>query len=527
MRPEGRGSRRVGHRALVGALVSLISFGAFTSCKDAGFQKDFWPKFLKRDGQAERPSYLPKSEARAESPSSGSAAALTLPDFVKLAEALDPCVVNISSTTTAKGGRKQFRFQVPENDPFHDFMERYFNMPDMPPEQQKSQSLGSGIIISEEGYILTNNHVVDGADKIRVRRSDNEKEVEAMVKGTDPKTDIALLKIEGNGYSVCPLGDSTGMKVGEWVMAIGNPFGFSHTVTVGVVSALGRHNLDLSGSAPTYQNFIQTDAAINPGNSGGPLINTHGEVVGLNTAIYTRSGGSMGIGFAIPINMAKQVIPQLREKGKVVRAWLGVLIQRVTPEIAESLGLDRPEGALVSKVMDGSPAAKAGIQRQDVIVEFEHDRIKEWNELPNRVAMMEVGKSVSVRVVRNKREKDFQVKLAELPDAAPVAAPEEGKPESMLGLQVEQITPESAQEYGLEAEESGVGVLEVEPGSVADEAGLRKGDVIVEVGRRDIKTVSDLKRAFDEAQKSGKPALVLVRRGEATLYLTLEARKKK
>ncbi|MBI2891246.1 MAG: DegQ family serine endoprotease [Nitrospirae bacterium] len=503
-------------------LTTALAVAAFFGCEGRYSLDRFFPR---KGAPAETPTSLPA--ARAEEIRPLAEGVQSLPDFVDLAERLMPCVVNIATTTVRKT-RRGYQFQVPDDEPFHDFFEKFLPQVPQMPRERKSQSLGSGIILSEDGLVLTNNHVVEGADKIRVRRGENEKELDAEVKGKDPKTDLALLRIKSNGFPQCPLGDSSTLRVGEWIMAIGNPFGFSRTVTVGVVSALGRHSLELPGGAqPTYQDFIQTDAAINPGNSGGPLINTRGEIVGINTAIYTRSGGSMGIGFAIPINLVKTIVPHLQEKGKVVRSWLGVLIQKVTPEIAESIGLQEPLGALVSKVVEGSPAAQAGIQRQDVIVEFDGEPIAEWHELPNKVATRGVGETVKVKVIRNGKSQTFKIKLAELPEE--MGGPEgeeepeeEPEGESLLGVRVETLTPEKAQAYGLDPGQKGAVVSEVDPGSPADDAGLRRGDVIQEVGRVAVSTAAEFRAAAKAQSKSGKPILVLVRRGDATVYLTLE-----
>jgi serine protease Do len=301
-----------------------------------------------------------------------------------------PSVVNISTTTLVKGPDLYDRFFGQAN-PFRDFFgedfyERFFG--DMPQREFKQRSLGSGFIIDRDGYILTNNHVVEKAQSIKVRLSD-EKEYDAKVVGRDPKTDIALIKINTRqNLPVAPLGDSDSLEVGDWLIAIGNPFGLEHTVTAGIVSAKGR----VIGAGP-YDDFIQTDASINPGNSGGPLFNLNGEVVGINTAIVS---GGQGIGFAIPINVAKELLPQLKTKGRVVRGWLGVMIQKVTPEIAKGFGLKESEGALVSDVMEGSPAEKAGIKRGDVIVSYNGKRIKEMDQLPKLVGTTEVGKKVKV-----------------------------------------------------------------------------------------------------------------------------------
>src|SRR2546427_5608908 len=323
-----------------------------------------------------------------------------LPDFITRAKRMRPVVVNISTTQVSEGGQG-FASPFGEEDPFGDFWRRFFGGP-IPRGPQRQRSLGSGFIIDADGSILTNNHVVENAQKIVVKLSD-EQEYEAKVLGRDPKTDIAIIKITTKtGLTAASLGDSDNLEVGEWVMAIGNPFGLDSTVTSGIVSAKGRH----IGQGP-YDNFIQTDASINPGNSGGPLINLRGEVVGINTAIFSRTGGNMGIGFAIPINLVKEVLPQLRGKGKVTRGYLGVLIQKVTPEIAESLGMDQFKGALVADVTKGGPAENAGIKVGDVIVEFDGKPVNDSAELPLLVARTPVGKTVPVKVIRDKKTENF------------------------------------------------------------------------------------------------------------------------
>jgi serine protease Do len=435
-----------------------------------------------------------------------------LPDFVELAKKMRPVVVNISTTQVSEGrGQPEFGNPFGEDDPFNDFWKRFFGGP-VPRGPQRQRSLGSGFIIDADGSILTNNHVVENAQKIVVKLSD-EQEYEAKVVGRDAKTDIAVIKINTkNGLTAAGLGDSDNLEVGEWVMAIGNPFGLDSTVTSGIVSAKGRH----IGQGP-YDNFIQTDASINPGNSGGPLINLRGEVVGINTAIFSRSGGNIGIGFAIPINLVKELLPQLRGKGKVTRGYLGVLIQKVTPEIAESLGMDRGRGALVANVSKDGPAEKAGVKVGDVIIEFDGKEIKDSGDLPIIVARTPVDRKVRMKVLRDKKELQLTVSVGELKDEEVVAsAPEKGE----LGMTVQRLTPQIAESLGLEKTE-GVVVSAVDPGSAADEAGIRRGDVILEVDRKTIRTIDEYKKAVAGIRK-GKGVLLLVRRGESTLFLALK-----
>jgi serine protease Do len=451
-----------------------------------------------------------------------------VPDFATLAERLSPVVVNISTRSARKEsdtpaprfrgpGQQGPQWPFGDGDPrdFTEPFERFFGPGPhrQQPQQQPQRSLGSGFVIDSEGYILTNNHVVENADEVIVRL-DNEQEHKATVVGKDPKTDLALLKIDGvSGLTSVPLGDSDKLRVGEWVMAIGNPFGLDHSVTSGIVSAKGRFI-----GAGNYDDYIQTDAAINPGNSGGPLINLKGEVVGINSAIFSRTGGNIGIGFAIPVNLAKELVPQLREKGKVTRGWLGVLIQKVTPEIAESLGLEQARGALVADVVADGPAAKAGVKVGDVIVEFDGHPVNESNELPMLVARTPLEKQVKLKVLRDKEHMDLDVTIAELQDDEMQVA--RGGDSEKLGLTVQTLTPEIAENLGVE-ETKGVVVTAVESGSAADEAGIRRGDVILEVNRQAVDDADAYKSALKKVEK-GKNVLFLVRRGDNTIFLALK-----
>ena len=436
-----------------------------------------------------------------------------LPDFVVLAKKLKPLVVNISTTQVSEGrGSHEFSSPFGDEDPFNDFWRRFFGGP-APRGPQRQRSLGSGFIIDGDGSILTNNHVVENAQKIVVKLAADDQEYEAKVIGRDTKTDIAVIKINAKtNLPAATLGDSDRLEVGEWVVAIGNPFGLDSTVTSGIVSAKGRH----IGQGP-YDNFIQTDASINPGNSGGPLINLRGEVIGINTAIFSRTGGNMGIGFAIPINLVKEVLPQLRGKGKVTRGFLGVLIQKVTPEIAESLGMDKGNGALVANVTKNGPADKAGVKVGDVIIEFDGKEVKDSSDLPIIVARTSVDRRARMKVLRDKKEITLTVSVGELKDEEVVAsAPEKGE----LGLTVQRLTPQMAESLGLDKPE-GVVVTAIEPGSAADEAGIRRGDVIVEVDRKLIRNLDEYKKAVAAIRK-GRGVLFLVRRGDNTLFLALK-----
>jgi serine protease Do len=458
----------------------------------------------------------PKAEVGPEKEAPSSTVSRGLPDFSELVDRISPAVVNISTTSAPEPRRPQRQPRSPfgGEDPFHEFwepFERFFGP--MPKQPFRQKSLGSGFIINRDGVILTNNHVIENAEDIVVRLA-NEKEFKAKVVGRDPKTDIAVIRIDdASGLTPVTLGDSDTLRVGEWVMAIGNPFGLEHSVTAGIVSAKGR----FIGQG-SYDNFIQTDAAINPGNSGGPLINLQGEVVGINTAIFSRTGGNIGIGFATPINIAKDELPELQEKGRVTRGWLGVLIQKVTPEIAESMGLEDSRGALVADVMKDGPAKEAGIKVGDVIVEYDGNPVKDSNELPRLVARTGVGRMVTLKVLRGKSEQSVSVKIAELKDEEVAVAA--GSSEE-FGLAVQALTPEIAETLGLEVDLKGVVVSGVEPGSVAEDAGLRRGDVILEVNREPVRDVASYRKALESVDK-GKSVLFLVRRGDNTIFLALK-----
>jgi serine protease Do len=449
-----------------------------------------------------------------------------LPDFVQLAEKLSPVVVNISTTQAVNrpqsSPQQPFGRQQPApdpfgggNDPFSEFWRRFFgDQFEAPGSPVPRRGLGSGVIIDQKGLVLTNNHVVEDAEKITVRLAD-EREFDAKLIGRDPKTDIAVVQInDGKGtFPVAPLGDSSRLQVGEWVVAMGSPFGLNNTLTAGVVSAKGRQ----IGAGP-YDNFIQTDASINPGNSGGPLVNLRGEIVGINTAIFSRSGGNLGIGFAIPIDLAKEILPELIKSGKVTRGWLGVTIQRVTPEIAESLGLEKSRGALVANVAEGSPADQAGIKVGDVIIEYNGKPVDDSGHLPILVARTAVGESVKATVIRDKEQVPITVKVGELKEEEVVAsAPQTGK----LGLTVQNVTPQMAESLGLNRAH-GVIVTAVQPQSAAAEAGLRRGDVVLEVNRKAVADANEFQTAVDQV-KAGENMLFLISRGGNTIFLALKS----
>jgi serine protease Do len=430
-----------------------------------------------------------------------------LPDFVGLAKRLKPEVVNISTTQTIK--EVDARDSLEPKDPFGEFSKRFFGDP-FPRGPFKQRSLGSGFIIERDGLILTNYHVVDNAEKITVRLSDG-REFEGKVVGKDPKTDIALVKISAQNLPVAPLGDSERLEVGEWVMVIGNPFGLDYTVTSGIVSAKDRQ----IGAGP-YDHFIQTDASINPGNSGGPLINLRGEVVGIDSAIFSQSGGNIGIGFAIPISLVKELLPQLESAGKVTRGWMGVSIQRMTPDLAASLGLDRAKGALVSSVIHDGPADRAGIKAGDVIVGYEGKEINNANDLPFLVAGTPVGKTVFLQVFRDKKETTLAVTVEKMKEKEVVASTTE---RGDLGLTVEQINPEIAENLGLN-HTRGVVITAVAPDSLGDEAGLQPGDIVREINRKPIGDLSDYRKTMESAAQ-GKSVLFLVQREDNTIFLAL------
>jgi serine protease Do len=431
----------------------------------------------------------------------------SVPDFASLAKKVGPMVVNVSTVQMRRTAEN-----LPDlgDDPLSQFWQRFFGGR-IPRGPQRQGGIGSGFIIDRDGTILTNYHVVDGADKITVTLSDGQSFTGKVI-GKDQKTDIAIVKIDARqDLPAVTLGDSDRLEVGEWVMAIGNPFGLDHTVTAGIISAKGRH----IGDGP-YEDFIQTDASINPGNSGGPLINLRGEVVGINTAIFSQSGGNIGIGFAIPTNLVKDLLPQLRAKGKVVRGFLGTTIQKITPDIAESMGLKQASGALVADVAKDGPAERAGVKTGDVITAFDGKEIRDSADLPLQVARLAPGKRVQIKILRDGKELTLPITIGEFKEEEVVASSETGE----LGLSVEKVTPEVAEELGLERAE-GLVITEVKPGSAADDAGLQRGDVIAEINRHPVRTMADFRKETAKAAK-GQSVLFLVRRGQGSLFLALK-----
>jgi serine protease Do len=431
--------------------------------------------------------------------------------FAELAREAAPAVVNVITSRTVVQSLPQF--------PFPDLFEEFFGRRGSPreprqpgePEQREFRvpSLGTGFVISKDGHIVTNNHVIEGVDEIEVKFLDGTSS-EAEVIGRDPKTDLALIRVQDvPDLHVLPLGDSEEILPGDWVIAIGNPFGLGHTVTVGIVSAKGRQ----LGHGP-YDDFIQTDAAINPGNSGGPLLNLRGEVIGINTAINPSANT---IGFAVPVDLAKSILPQLRERGYVTRGWLGVAIQEVTPELRSALELPDRSGALVSQVTPDSPAAKAGIERADLIVRFDGKAVAEMRDLPTLVAQTPVGEEVEIEVLRGGKRRSFRVEIAELEEARPEARAAQRSGLEAFGFEVEESTAQLRRQLGIE-ERGGAIVTNVAPGGPAARAGLRAGDVILEVDREPVDGIRNLRQRLQDADS----ALLLVARESATLFLALE-----
>lgn len=437
--------------------------------------------------------------------------------FRLIAKTIKPTVVNISTETVVK---HQYGFG--NNDPFFEFFgkdwfDHFFGGPGQKRESIQ-KALGTGVIIDEDGYILSNFHVVKNATRIKVKLMDG-KEYKAKIVGTDPRTDLALLKIDvKKKLQSAPIGDSDELQIGDWGIAIGNPFGLNHTFTVGIISAKGRSGI--INDASKYENYIQTDAAINPGNSGGPLVNIKGEVIGINTAIATPSGGNVGIGFAIPINMAKRVFNQLKEKGKVSRGYLGVTIQDLTPELAKHFKREPYSGVLISDVLKKSPADKAGIKSGDIIVKYDGKEIKDTNQLRNIVAGTEVSEKVKVKIIRDKKVKYLKVKIGELPDEQTTASTEK-KDTLWMGLKVEKITPGYISKYKLDDEETGVVLTFVDPGSIAYSKGLRPGDVIKKINNSTIKNKQDFTKFVDKYGDDSSFILIIKKEGRL-FYLSIE-----
>ncbi|MGO9014265.1 MAG: DegQ family serine endoprotease [Dissulfurispiraceae bacterium] len=431
--------------------------------------------------------------------------------FSDIVKAVSPAVVNISSIKTLKR----------QPTPFDEFFDFLYPFPEGRVKKWKEQSLGSGVIASPDGYIITNYHVVEQSDDIKVILFDK-RSFRAKIIGSDPKTDLAVIRISAKDLPVIPWGDSDRLQVGEFVLAIGNPFALSHTVTMGIVSAVGRVDVGIAD----YENFIQTDAAINPGNSGGPLVNIKGQLIGINTAIFSKTGGYQGIGFAVPSNMVRLVMDQLLKKGKVVRGWIGVTIQELTPELAQKFGLKFSEGALVSDVAQGSPAQVAGIMRGDIILEFDGKKVEDVGVLRNMVAQSRIGDQVGIKLLRRDKMLATVVNIVELPTDASdmtsgvVSSKQETNENALSGVAATDITRSIIKQLGVEYDEKGVVVVKIEPDSPADEAGLKKGDIVQEVDRQRISNLNE----FNKAAAKVRPidtVLLFVNRGGKKFYVAL------
>ncbi|MCU0575101.1 MAG: DegQ family serine endoprotease [Syntrophobacteraceae bacterium] len=435
------------------------------------------------------------------------------PSFADLSEQVKHAVVNISTTQVLKENPMQ-PFMAP-NSPFREFFgdeffKRFFG--DTPSGSMKTHALGSGMIIDTEGLILTNNHVVEKADEIKIR-TDAQREYDAKVVGRDPKTDLALIRVTPDKDFPKPvkLGNSDAIRVGDWVMAVGNPFGLGHTVTAGIISAKGR----VIGAGP-YDDFLQTDAAINPGNSGGPLFDMNGEVVGVNTAIVAQG---QGIGFAIPINLAKEILVQLKT-GKVIRGWLGIMIQDITPELAQSFDIQETKGVIVADLVADGPAEKAGLKRGDVITRLNGKEVENAHALSRMVASTAPEATITLQVIRDGKSREIKAAIGTMPADGAEAAP--SKKESTWGLTVQNLTPELAQRFEWDAAEHGVVISSVQPGSPAADVKLRPGDLIKEINRQKIQNLKDYNQALQKVKK-GESLLLLVKRGDRTFYVPLKA----
>lgn len=431
--------------------------------------------------------------------------------FSSVAKSALPAVVNISSSKVVRNPESDFA-------PFFDdsFFRRFFGERFNIPRERRERSLGSGVIVNPDGYVITNNQVVEGASEIKISLSDK-RELKAKIVGKDQKTDLAILKIEEQGLPAMALGDSSKSQVGEFVLAIGNPFGVGQTVTMGIISAMERGNLGIE----EYEDFIQTDAPINPGNSGGALVNARGELIGINTAIISRgSMGNQGVGFAVPINLARQVMEQILKNGKVVRGYMGVVIQEVTPALAKAFGLGEARGALVYDVTTGSPAAKAGISKGEVITEINGERVIDNRSLRLKIAQMSPGTPVRLKLLRDRSEREVTITLGELP--ADSQSLDEGNDSSSIleGVEISDLTPQIIRQLNLPALTHGVAVTEVRPDSPASDAGLRRGDVIQEVNRKPVTTVTEFERIISQVGKES--VLLLTNRSGNTLFIAIE-----
>jgi serine protease Do len=438
--------------------------------------------------------------------------------FVPVAKRVLPAVVNIASSKIVRSADQGPSSPFSGDPFFRQFFENDSSPLFRTPRKEREHSLGSGVIVSADGYILTNNHVISGADEIKVSLADK-REFKGRVIGTDAKTDVAIVKIEGKDLPLLTFGDSSKVEVGEFALGVGNPFGVGQTLTMGVISATGRGGLGIED----YEDFLQTDAAINPGNSGGALVNVQGELIGINTAIISGGGGNQGVGFAVPANMARAVMEQILKHGKVQRGSMGVLIQPVTPELAQSFKLTGPpRGALVAAVTPGSPAERAGIKPGDIILELNGSAVSDSRELALKISMMAPGSPVKLQIFRDGQERGFSLTLTELPAGSESgAAAGGGSRGSQLGISVDGLTPQIAQQLGLPAETTGVVVTDVQPASSAEEAGVRRGDVIQEVDRRPVTSVEEFQSAI---RRRGNRVLLLIDRSGDHLYIVVETK---
>lgn len=434
--------------------------------------------------------------------------------FSNIVKVVSPTVVNISTTKIVNGEITPFRHFF--DSPFDEFFKPFH-----PPKKWKEQSLGSGVIVSADGYIVTNYHVVEKAEEIMVTLFDKQ-DYKGKVIGSDPKTDIAIIKINARQLPAINWGNSDELEVGEFVLAFGNPFGLSHTVTMGIVSAIGRANVGIAD----YEDFIQTDAAINPGNSGGPLVNVKGELIGVNTAIFSKTGGYQGIGFAVPSNMVNSIMTQLIKEGKVTRGWLGVAIQKVTPGLADKFGLDKPEGALITEIFENSPAEKAGLKRGDIILKVNKKNVSDVETLRNIISQSKVGSTIVLTLLRDKKKIELEAIVAELKQDTVVSESLRQKENdieenALAGFSVMDLTGDIAKQLGLPRDEDGVVIVSVEHDSAADEAGLRKGDLIQEINKTKVNNLKDFNKAVSHIRE-GDTILLFIIRGENKFYITLK-----
>ena len=452
-------------------------------------------------------------------PQAGVTGFLPQQPFVGVVKAVTPSVVNISTTRVIRN-QEGFPHTPFFDDPFFRrfFGDDFFRQFEIPRERRE-QSLGSGVIVDPSGLIITNNHVIARAEEIKVLLGDK-REFKAKLLGTDPKTDIAVIKIKAKNLHAIPWGNSDQLQVGEYVLAIGNPFGLNQTVTMGIISAVGRANVGIAD----YEDFIQTDAAIHPGNSGGALVNVHGELIGINTAIFSQGGGYMGIGFAVPSNMARVVMESLAETGKVIRGWLGISIQDVDADLAEKFGLDETKGALVGDVMEGSPAEKAGIRPGDVIVTYHGRSVESSTSLRNMVAQTNVGGEVKVKIIRDGKPKVLKITVGEFPrelaEAGPGLSGDQEESAALAGLEVTDLTAAIARRLNLsDLIEAGVVILRVESGSPADRTGLQASDVILEVNNQSLNSVNEFKKLTSKIKKDEGVLLLIHRKGRKIFFV--------